>query len=112
MLRQTIDPTRACDIIRGAYEGEGRMTQLIWRALLWISLLFITFAVQQLMKQMRADVDSQRDLKLAKQQFVWTLWPEHRQLFPQSRLRKCHFLLILGTVTAVAGLFTRLAIGH
>lgn len=37
------------------------------------------------MKQMRADVDSQRDLKLAKQQFVWTLWPEQRQLFPAEQ---------------------------
>jgi hypothetical protein len=88
------------------------MIQLLSPALLWISLLFIMFAVQQLMKQMRADVDSQRELKLAKQQFVWTLWPEHKQLFPQSRLRKCHFLLILGTITVVAALFTRITPGR
>lgn len=86
------------------------MIQLLSPALLWITLLFLILAVQQLMKQMRADVDSQRDLKLAKQQFVWTLWPEHRQLFPQSRLRKCHFLLILGAITVIAGLFTRITL--
>ena len=76
--------------------------------LLWITLLLMTFATQQLMKQIRADVDSQRDLKLSKQQFVWTLWPEHRQLFPQSRLRKCHFLLIIGSIAVIAALFSTL----
>ena len=83
------------------------MIQLLSPALLWITMLFLSFAVQQLMKQMRTDVDSRRDLKLAKQQFVWTLWPEHKQLFPQSRLRKCHFLLILGTITVIAALIAR-----
>lgn len=89
--------------------GEGRMIQLLSVGLLWITLLLMVFAVQQLMKQMRADVDNQRDLKLAKQQFVWTLWPEHRQLFPQSRLRKCHFLLIIGAITVIAALITTLS---
>jgi len=82
------------------------MSQVLSSALLLITLLFITFASQQLMKQMRADVDSQRDPKLAKQQFVWTLWPPHRQLFPQNRLRNCHLLLILGTIALVAALLT------
>lgn len=84
------------------------MIHLLSLGLLWTTLLLMIFAVQQLMKQMRADVDSQSDLKLAKQQFVWTLWPEHRQLFPQSRLRKCHFLLIIGTIPVIAMLFTTL----
>lgn len=87
------------------------MIQLLSPALLWFTLLFLSFAVQQLMKQRRADVDSKRELKLAKQQFVWTLWPEHRQLFPQSRLRKCHFLLILGAITVIAALlFSRITL--
>lgn len=80
------------------------MIQQLSPVLLWIALLFNIFAVQQLMKQMRTDVDSQRDQKLAKQQFVWRLWPEHRQFFPQSRLRRCHFLLILGAISVIAAL--------
>jgi hypothetical protein len=92
-------------------QRAGGMIQLLSPALLWFTLLFLSFAVQQLMKQMRADVDSKRELKLAKQQFVWTLWPEHRQLFPQSRLRKCHFLLILGAITVIAALlFSRITL--
>jgi len=84
------------------------MIQLLSLGLLWTTLLLMIFAVQQLMKQMRADVDSQRDLKLAKQQFVWTLWREHRQLFPQSKLRKCHLLLIIGTIAVITALFSTL----
>jgi hypothetical protein len=79
---------------------------LLLPVLLGITELFLIFAVQQLMKQMRADVNSQRDVKLAKYQFAWTLWPEHRQLFPQSRLRMCHFLLIVGLFTVIAALLT------
>ncbi len=59
---------------------------------LWnlVAEIFLIFAAQQVMKQMRADVDSQRDHKLAKYQLAWKLWPEHRRFFPQSRLRKVH----------------------
>ena len=84
------------------------MIQLLLPGLLWITFSVLMLAVQQLMKQMRADVDSQRELKLAKYQFAWTLWPEHRQLFPQSRLRKCHFLLIIVAVTLMAALFAQM----
>ncbi len=69
--------------------------------LLLATELFLVFAIQQLMKQMRADVDSRRDQKLAKYQLVWTLWPVHRQLFPESRLRKSHFLLILAALGVI-----------
>jgi hypothetical protein len=84
------------------------MIQLLLPGLLWITLWVLIFAVQQLMKQMRVDVDSQRELKLAKYQFVWTLWPEHRQLFPRSRLRKVHSLLIIGAVANIAALFAQM----
>lgn len=69
---------------------------ILWAALLIMAAeMLLILAIQQLMKQMRADVDAQRDKKLAKYQFAWTLWPEHRRFFPQSRLRKCHFCLML-----------------
>jgi len=83
------------------------MVQTSANLLLLATELFLVLAIQQLMKQMRADVDSQRTQKLPKYQLIWTLWPVHRQLFPKSRLRKCHFMLILtafGAIVTYGGL--------
>lgn len=74
---------------------------------LWnlVAEIFLIFAAQQVMKQMRADVDSQRDHKLAKYQLALKRWPEHRRFFPQSRLRKVHLCLMLSMLAAMVGFF-------
>jgi hypothetical protein len=78
---------------------EARLFLLAGILLLLAAGVFVASCIQQLMKVMRADVDAQGGQKLAKYQYVWTLWPAHRAAFPKSRLRKVHALLIIGTLS-------------
>ena len=108
ICRQCFDSTRACDTIpQLLIRRRPNDSALVVRAALDNAVAH-NFRSSAAHETDEGRLDSQRDLKLAKQQFVWTLWPEHRQLFPQSRLRKCHFLLIIGTIAVIAVLFTTL----
>jgi hypothetical protein len=63
---------------------------------------FLGLGIQRLMKQMRIDVDAKNEVKLAKYQTPWSLWPRHRAEFPSSLLRKSHEFLLVGAILAMA----------